>query len=142
MLEQRMWAFNPLMADKGLEWQARLPQGVFLECDPGKMERVLDNLIRNAIHYSEPGSPLLLSLARQPGKVTIRLENRGRTIPPEALARLFERFYRADAARASRSGGAGLGLAIAKEIVTRHGGQITAESFEGRVIFTVEMPAS
>ena len=142
MLEQMMWEFKPLMADKGLEWQARLPQGVFLECDPGKMERVLDNLIRNAIHYSEPNSPLLLSLTEQPEKVIIRLENRGRTIPPEVLARLFERFYRADAARASHSGGAGLGLAIAKEIVTRHGGQITAESFDNRVIFTVEMPAS
>ena len=82
------------------------------------------------------------TLARQPGKVVIRLENRGRTIPPEVLSRLFERFYRADSARATRSGGAGLGLAIAKEIVTRHGGQISAESYDNRVIFTVEMPAS
>lgn len=142
MLEQMMWEFKPLMADKGLEWQAQLPPKVLLNCDPNKMERVLDNLIRNAISYSEPGSPLILSLAEQEEKVTIRLENRGRTIPPEALARLFERFYRADSARATPSGGAGLGLAIAKEIVTRHGGQISAESFDNRVIFTVEMPTS
>ena len=142
MLEQMMWEFKPLMADKNLEWQAQLPPKVLLTCDPGKMERVLDNLIRNAISYSEPGSPLILSLAEQEGKVIIRLENRGRTIPPEALARLFERFYRADSARATRSGGAGLGLAIAKEIVTRHGGQISAESYDNRVIFTVEMPSS
>ena len=142
MLEQMMWEFKPLMADKGLEWQAQLPPKVTLTCDSGKMERVLDNIIRNAISYSEPGSPLLLTLAQQPGKVVIRLENRGRTIPPEVLSRLFERFYRADFARATRSGGAGLGLAIAKEIVTRHGGQISAESFDNRVIFTVEMPAS
>ena len=142
MLEQMMWEFKPLMADKGLEWQAQLPPKVMLTCDAGKMERVLDNIIRNAISYSEPGSPLLLTLAQQPGKVVIRLENRGRTIPPEVLSRLFERFYRADSARATRSGGAGLGLAIAKEIVTRHGGQISAESYDNRVIFTVEMPAS
>ena len=142
MLEQMMWEFKPLMADKGLEWQAQLPPKVTLTCDAGKMERVLDNIIRNAISYSEPGSPLLLTLAQQPGKVVIRLENRGRTIPPEVLSRLFERFYRADSTRATRSGGAGLGLAIAKEIVTRHGGQISAESYDNRVIFTVEMPAS
>ena len=142
MLEQMMWEFKPLMADKGLEWQAQLPPKVTLTCDAGKMERVLDNIIRNAISYSEPGSPLMLTLAQQPGKVIIRLENRGRTIPPEVLSRLFERFYRADSARATRSGGAGLGLAIAKEIVTRHGGQISAESYDNRVIFTVEMPAS
>lgn len=142
MLEQMMWEFKPLMADKRLTWQARLPKGVMLACDANKMERVFDNLIRNAISYSEPDSPLLLTLESENGRVTIRLENRGRTIPPESLARLFERFYRADSARATRSGGAGLGLAIAKEIVARHGGSITAESFDDRVIFTVRLPAS
>ena len=141
MLEQMMWEFKPLMADKNLEWQAQLTPKVLLTCDPGKMERVLDNLIRNAISYSEPGSPLILSLAEQEGKVIIRLENRGRTIPPEALARLFERFYRTDSDRARSQGGYGLGLSIAKSIADGHRGRISVSSSAiSGTLFTVRLP--
>ena len=70
----------------------------------------------------------------------LTVENAGRTIPPEKLARIFEQFYRLDESRASRTGGAGLGLAIAKQIVELHGGAITAASADDHITFTVRLP--
>ena len=69
------------------------------------------------------------------------MENAGPTIPPDKLSRMFEAFFRLDAARGSQSGNAGLGLAIAKKIVEAHGGTITAESARETVTFTVTLPA-
>ena len=66
--------------------------------------------------------------------------NFGRTIPPEKLERIFEQFFRLDSARSSASGGAGLGLAIARQIVERHGGSIRASSADNQVRFTVVLP--
>ena len=74
------------------------------------------------------------------GGVRIKFQNQGRTIPKEKLASVFDKFYRMDEARTSDTGGAGLGLAIAKEIVTLHGGEIYAESEKERVVFVVELP--
>ncbi len=68
------------------------------------------------------------------------MQNHGRTIPPEKLCHIFEQFYRVDSSRASATGGAGLGLAIAKEIVELHGGSITAESAGESIAFTVVLP--
>ena len=72
--------------------------------------------------------------------MAVRIVNQGKTIPKEKLAALFEKFYRLDESRSSGTGGAGLGLAIAKEIVVLHGGSITAESQDGMVAFTVTLP--
>ena len=74
------------------------------------------------------------------GILNITVENEGSTIPPEKLDRIFEQFFRLDSSRSSGSGGAGLGLAIAKEIVELHGGHIFAESHDNRVIFRVDLP--
>ena len=74
--------------------------------------------------------------------MVISFENQGPTIPAEKLSMIFERFYRMDEARSSDAGGAGLGLAIAKEIVTLHHGTITAEIHENATVFTVSLPLS
>ncbi len=74
--------------------------------------------------------------------MVISFENQGPTIPAEKLSMIFERFYRMDEARSSNAGGAGLGLAIAKEIVTLHNGTVTAESRENTTRFTVSLPIS
>ena len=66
--------------------------------------------------------------------------NAGATIPPEKLARMFEQFFRLDTSRGTRTGNAGLGLAIAREIVEAHGGTIAAQSAEEQVVFTVVLP--
>ena len=74
--------------------------------------------------------------------MVIAFENRGPTIPAEKLSMIFDRFYRMDEARSTNAGGAGLGLAIAKEIVTLHNGSISAESRENVTRFTICLPVS
>ena len=94
------------------------------------MERVFDNLIRNAVSYSYPQTEIFLSMRVENGTAEITVKNNGKTIPPEKLEKIFEQFYRIDSSRSSKTGGAGLGLAIAKEIVDLHGGTIVAESLQ------------
>ena len=109
--------------------------------DADKMQRVFDNLIRNAISYSYPHTTLDLLMKQEKGGVQIWLRNYGPTIPPDKLQHLFEQFYRLDESRSSASGGgAGLGLAIAKEIVELHQGTITAMSKEESIVFYICLP--
>ena len=140
MLEQITFEFNPLLAEKSLKWDLRLIPDLQTVCDPEKMERVFDNLIRNAVNYSYNDTKIILSMERLEEYAIIRVENRGHTIPPEKLSRIFEQFFRLDQARSSSTGGAGLGLAIAREIVQSHGGTITAESIDESIVFTVKLP--
>lgn len=140
MIEQITYEFNPIMSEKGLTWELSLPENMEIVCDPDKLERVFDNLIRNALNYSYPNSAVSVIADYAKDVVILRFVNRGRTIPKEKLNRLFEQFYRLDSSRSSATGGAGLGLAIAKEIVLLHGGSIKAESENEKVTFTVLLP--
>lgn len=142
MLEQVASEFLPVLGEKELSWQLDIAPGVEVLCDRDKLQRVLDNLIRNAVNYSYPGTQILLSMERQGEEVTLTVKNRGRTIPPEKLCHIFEQFYRVDSSRASATGGAGLGLAIAREIVELHGGSIAAESENESITFTVRLPVT
>ncbi len=108
--------------------------------DPDKLARVFQNVLKNAAAYSHPNTEIVITAQEQEGVVAVRIVNQGKTIPKEKLAALFEKFYRLDESRSSGTGGAGLGLAIAKEIVVLHGGSITAESQDGMVAFTVTLP--
>lgn len=103
---------------------------------------MFDNLLRNAINYSYPDSEITLSMNRSGSgqEIVIRLKNHGRTIAKEKLSHIFEQFYRLDSSRSTATGGAGLGLAIAKEIVELHGGTITAASEQETILFTVTLP--
>lgn len=140
MLEQIAFEFKPLLVDKDLEIVTELEHDVNIMCDRDKLERVFDNLLRNAINYSYSGTKLLLSMKKEEN-VKIVVSNEGKTIPPEKLARIFEQFYRLDSSRSTATGGSGLGLAIAKEIVELHGGSITAESADERITFTLLLPS-
>ncbi|HBH94624.1 MAG TPA: vancomycin resistance histidine kinase VanS [Ruminococcaceae bacterium] len=139
MLEQICDEFTPVLAQKGLVWKTEIPKDIWLLCDPDKLERVFDNLIRNGIIYSCENTPIELKLQRNEGVITIAVENRGTNIPREKLDRVFEQFYRLDSSRNSETGGSGLGLAIAKEIVKLHKGEIFAESEGERIRFTVRL---
>lgn len=140
MLEQITFEFQPALAEKDLSWDLSLEPEVILLCDPDKLQRVFDNLLRNAVNYSYPGTAIQVAMKRQESQVVLTVQNHGQTIPQEKLSRIFEQFFRLDSARSSASGGAGLGLAIAKEIVELHGGTIRAESTQACVIFTVTLP--
>ena len=117
-----------------------MDSNVEIVCDPNKLERVFDNLIRNAVNYSYPQSPISLTMHSRQEDVEILLRNHGKSIPPEKLGKIFEQFYRMDSSRDSKTGGAGLGLAIAKEIVELHGGTICAESSQETITFAVCLP--
>ena len=140
MIEQVVSEFGPMLAEQNLTCRADLPPKLPCACDPDKLARVLDNLLRNACHYSTPGTEVTITAAAEGDTAVLTVENAGRTIPPEKLARIFEQFYRLDESRASRTGGAGLGLAIAKQIVELHGGSITAASADDHITFTVRLP--
>lgn len=140
MLEQIADEFKPLLEENRLTWNMKLAPNVGIICDPLKMERVLDNLIRNAINYSKEDSEIRISLEDLKDTVKLEIQNFGKTIPAEKLERIFEQFFRMDSARTSSTGGAGLGLAISKEIIEAHGGTITAQSDGGSITFTVELP--
>ena len=141
MLEQIVFEFRPLLADKELEIVTELESNVNIMCDSDKLERVFDNLLRNAINYSYNGTKIILSMKRDNDNVRIVVSNVGKTILPEKLARIFEQFYRVDSSRSTSTGGSGLGLAIAKEIVELHGGTIEAASADEKIVFTLTLPS-
>lgn len=140
MLEQITFEFQPVLSEKNMTWALDLVPEVHVHCDPNKMERVFDNLFRNAVNYGYAYSEISVRLRRENGGAVIEVRNHGKTIPREQLARIFEQFFRLDSARSTITGGAGLGLAIAKEIVERHGGTIAAESADEEICFTVFLP--
>ncbi|MCI9222884.1 MAG: HAMP domain-containing histidine kinase [Oscillospiraceae bacterium] len=142
MLQQVADEFRPQLSEHGLTCALALPPSLICGCDPDKLARVFDNLLRNACHYSDPGTQVEIAAAVEEHTVLLTFTNRGATIPPEKLERVFDRFFRLDSSRAARTGGAGLGLAIAKEIVELHGGTISAHSGDGLTTFQVALPKS
>ena len=140
MLEQLTCEFKPMFLEKNLKCELEIVPDTMIKCDVNKMQRVFDNLLRNAVNYSFADSTIRIISTQNEGNLNIKFTNFGNTIPQEKLERIFEQFYRLDTARSSRSGGAGLGLAIAKEIVELHGGSITAKSENDIIEFEVTIP--
>ncbi|MFN8035334.1 MAG: ATP-binding protein [Acidimicrobiia bacterium] len=102
--------------------------GLAADGDPERVHQVVANLLENAVRYSPAGGTIEVRAARTNGHVRIEVADEGPGIPDDQAERVFERFYRADAARSTSDGGAGLGLAIARWIVDLHGGDIHPES--------------
>lgn len=107
--------------------------------DSEKLARVFNNILKNAIAYSSENSIISVSARELSDKTVIKFENSGE-IPEDKLDLIFDKFYRLNNARQSETGGSGLGLAIAKDIVSLHGGQISAESSNGYTAFVIEIP--
>ena len=139
LLEQLRFEFMPMLREKSLTCALTAPETMPIRCDAGKMQRVFDNLLRNAVLYSYPGTEIRINAVLDGGNAVVSVVNRGNTIPEDKLKRIFEQFYRLDAARSS-AGGAGLGLAIASQIVQLHGGTINARSADDTTEFTVTLP--
>lgn len=106
----------------------------------------IENIVRNAIRYTAPQTSVEISLlldSGSPAKAHLTVQDRGPGVPPEALPRLFEPFYRVSEARERESGGSGLGLSIAQKVVVLHGGVITARNREGGgLIVEIHLPVS
>lgn len=141
MLRQLTDEFYPMLVPKGRKAVVHVPENLILTGDADKLARVFNNILKNAIAYSYGNSVIEISAMRQEKNVVITFTDHGEPIPPQKLDTIFEKFYRLDTSRSSNTGGAGLGLAIAKEIVTAHGGTISAESNAERTVFTVKLPS-
>jgi signal transduction histidine kinase len=115
----------------GREARARLEPVGDLQGEPALLARVLDNLLDNAVRYSEAGSPIEVGLRPADAGLELTVRDHGIGISPEDQARIFTPFFRADPSRTRHTGGVGLGLALSKQIVQAHGGRITLESEPG-----------
>lgn len=142
MMEQLVFEFKPMLEEKNLQCSLCAAPDIMLMCDVGKIQRVFDNLLRNAVNYSFEGTVIQISAVKNESLLEVIFINRGNTIPRDRLDRIFEQFFRMDASRATKSGGSGLGLAIAKEFVELHRGTIRAESENECIEFIVELPLS
>jgi signal transduction histidine kinase len=101
---------------------------VQVEADTREIALAIGNLIENAVAYSDAGSTMTVSVFAEDDMAVVTVADQGTGIPARDLPRIFERFYRVEAARSRRSGGTGLGLAIVKHVVERHGGGVEVES--------------
>ena len=140
LLLQVISEFYPMLENKGMSIQRNIASDLHINGDADKLARLFENLLRNAVNYSTADSVIQCSAVAGVKSAVIKFSNVGETIPPEKLEHLFDKFYRLDDARQSDTGGTGLGLAIAKQIVTLHGGNITATSNQNITEFTVILP--
>lgn len=132
--------FYPILSQKGNTIKFQMEDDMICRVDPEKISRAFGNLLKNAISYSYPCTEILIRAEKNDKKNIIIFSNKGDDISSEKLSKMFEKFCRLDDARASDSEGAGLGLAITKEIILLHGGDIKAESNNGIISFIVHLP--
>lgn len=140
MFEQLVDEFYPKLLEKELEVELSYVGQIEYYGDSNKLARVFNNLLKNAATYSYPQSVIKIELIATSSTINIYFRNKGKVIPPHKLEMIFEKFYRLDSARMSNTGGAGLGLAISKDIVEVHGGTISAQSDEDETVFKVSLP--
>jgi signal transduction histidine kinase len=138
---------GPTLRDRGIELVVNVqPPDLTVDGDAQKLEQALQNLAANAIRHTPGGGRLTISAGLQDGQAIFTVRDTGPGIPPEHLPHIFERFYKADAARSSMSpngelSGSGLGLSIVQAIVTRHGGTVTASNApNGGAVFEIRLP--
>ncbi|MCD8106017.1 MAG: HAMP domain-containing histidine kinase [Lachnospiraceae bacterium] len=140
MLEQLEDENYGLLNEKGMTCAVDVQEGLIIQGDPEQLARVFDNLLKNAAAYGNEGSQILIQARGGNGGITIVFTNEGPQIPQKKLEMIFEKFYRVDDGRSSKTGGAGLGLAIARRIVELHGGAISAVSDSKNTRFIVNIP--
>jgi signal transduction histidine kinase len=134
---------RPLAEAHGVTLTSELERTAQLQTDPDKLREVMMNLLHNAVEYNRPGGSIAIKVKREPnGGAILEVSDTGIGMNQDVRARIFERFYRADASRTSAGAHAGLGLAIVKEYVNRMGGTIAVESEPDRgSTFRVTLPA-
>ncbi len=130
IIEPAITRFETQIEHKAIRIHRKFDADIMVLADPENMQRVLQNLLHNAIKFTPPGGNIEIGARMDAEEVLISIADSGPGIPHEHLDRIFERFYKTDPSRGD--GGSGLGLAIARHIVEGHGGRIWAESEPGR----------
>ena len=138
-VEQASLSFEPVLFEKGMTLESNIAPGIFLKGNAQSLRQVAEILLDNAAKYSTPGVVAVMLSRQGRGKCLLTVSNPGEPIASEELERIFDRFYRTDKSR-SRDGSFGLGLSIAKTVVTEHGGKIWAKSNGTGNCFFVELP--
>ena len=133
LLEQLVEESYPMLQEKKLQCILNKPNAIKFIGDGDKLARALGNLLKNAISYSYPNTTI---------KIDIVFKNKGDKIPEYKLEKIFNKFYRVDESRTSNTGGAGLGLAITKEIIELHNGKIYAKNDNEFIEFHIELKVS
>lgn len=141
MLEQIVDEFYLLLAAKNMQAHISADAMIEIDGDANKLARVFSNLLKNAVMYGYDNSTIELAVMQQQEQITISFKNKGQEISAQQIQHVFEKFYRLDSARSSHTGGAGLGLAIAQQIVEAHHGKIVAQSNKGDTEFCVVLLA-
>ena len=146
ILREAAAALNPLAAADGITLEVSVPDDLApVTGERDELIQLFQNLIHNAIKYGRSGGHVWIGAARETpdSMIAVTIRDDGEGIPPTAIPRLTERFYRVDVKRSREKGGTGLGLAIVKHIVSRHKGRLQIESRQGEgSIFTVFLPAA
>ena len=132
----------PSIERAGLRLEARgVPQALPARADPDRLAQVLANLLSNAVRYTPSGGVITVRAERRPDDILVSIANTGEPIPADDLDHVFERFYRVEKSRDRALGGAGIGLAIVKQLVESTGGRVGAESRNGQTRFWFSVPA-
>ena len=132
---------QPAMERAGLRLSVEVPPTLAARANADHLAQVLANLLSNAVRYTPEGGAVTVRAERRPGDLLVSVTNTGDGIPPADLGRVFERFYRVEKSRDQARGGAGIGLAIVKQLVEAGGGMVGAESADGRTRFWFSLPA-
>lgn len=132
---------QPTLERAGLTLVVDLPEELLARANPDHLSQVLGNLISNAARYTPAGGTVTVRAERRPADLLVSIANTGDGIPADDLERVFERFYRVEKSRDRARGGAGIGLAIVKQLVEAGGGRVGAESTDGQTRFWFSLPA-
>ena len=128
LLNQLIEEFYPMLEKRHLQLKVNKPDTLIYNADGDKLARAFGNLLKNAINYSYENTTIMINMIENKDNIEITFKNKRETIPEYKLNKIFDKFYRANEARESSNGGAGLGLAITKEIIQLHNGTICAKS--------------
>jgi signal transduction histidine kinase len=132
---------RPSFDAKGIRVQLRLPERLPARAEPDQLAQVLANLLQNASRYAPDGGLVTIAAEARRDDVLLSVTNTGEAIPQQDLPHVFERFYRIEKSRDRARGGAGIGLAIVKQLVEATGGRVGAESQAGVTRFWFSLPA-
>ncbi|MFI7741836.1 sensor histidine kinase [Kocuria rhizosphaericola] len=143
VVQQSVAAAGVRATGAGVDLRVDAPSRLVLPCDPVRLGQVLDNLLSNAIKYSPDGGPVTVRVVPAGATVQVQVADRGMGMRPEDAENVFGRFFRSRNARMSAIPGLGLGLAVVREIVQRHGGTVRCDSAPGEgTVFTLTLPAA
>lgn len=142
LLDAAVELVRPAFEARGLSLERRWPKPLPAYADPDQVAQVLANLLQNAARYAPSGGVVTLATEEREDSLLVGLTNGGEAIPAADLPRLFERFYRVEKSRDRALGGAGIGLAIVKQLVEGWGGRVGVESAPGRTTFWFSLPRS